>query len=102
MYKKLILDYLWRLKKYAQTSPTENGASSFSCLIFIIMGSSFFAEFKIGGFEIFLKTHLFLLFYLKIFKITKCKKKFMEVLGTIQTTAFYIKTDFPISKNVKN
>jgi hypothetical protein len=26
----------------------------------------------------------------------------MEVLGTIQIIAFYIKTDFPISKNVKN
>jgi hypothetical protein len=26
----------------------------------------------------------------------------MEVLGTIQIIVFYIKTDFPISKNVKN
>jgi hypothetical protein len=25
----------------------------------------------------------------------------MEVLGTIQIIVFYIKTDFPISKNVK-
>jgi hypothetical protein len=30
------------------------------------------------------------------------KKKIMEVLGTIQINVFYIKTDFPISKNVKN
>jgi hypothetical protein len=30
------------------------------------------------------------------------KKKFMKVLGTIQINGFYIKTDFPISKNVKN
>jgi hypothetical protein len=43
-----------------------------------------------------------LLFYLKIFKIIKYKKKFKEVLGTIQIIAFYIKTDFPIWKNVKN
>jgi hypothetical protein len=36
-------------------------------------------------------------------KISKCKKKmFMEVLGTIQIIVFYIKTDFPISKYVKN
>jgi hypothetical protein len=34
------------------------------------MRSFFIAEFKIGGFAIFLKTHFFLLFYLKIFKIT--------------------------------
>jgi hypothetical protein len=27
---------------------------------------------------------------------------FMEVLGTIQIIAFYIKTNFPIPKNVKN
>jgi hypothetical protein len=49
-----------------------------------------------SGSAIYLKTHLFLLFYLKIFKITKCKKKIYGII------AFYIKTDFPISNNVKN
>jgi hypothetical protein len=63
---------------------------------------SFFAGFKIDGFAIFLKKLRFLLFYLKIFKITKWKRKFMKVLRTIQIIAFYIKTDFPISKNYKN
>jgi hypothetical protein len=66
------------------------------------LGSSFFAEFKIGDFAIFLRKHIFLLFYLKIFKISKCKNKVYESLRHNTNYCFYIKTDFPISKNVKN